>query len=478
VVDAGIVGPAAGSFDMYSFGLTVRFRTLGGRGLTVLVRPLHPTRWPVAREATVEVRYDPANPSSASYAGAGGDTGLSPAHVREQALVLLAIGILMAFHVASRRGRLGWALRRQPLEAVFDVSLLPEGAARPRIVRTAAAGRQAEEWRLLWGQQVADDPRSYRVHEIGGWRVLRGESGSVLWPASRGQPVLEAETVEIPRRTRERPEAIAIRAWLAACEQIEASSRDLPALVRRPPGVRPSSSWWRFGPAPGVAVRLVVRRHIRARLRYLSSGLTAAVVGPRGAGDVAYREAIRSAREDCADFARRLSRPPSVLRVAAVAVSVIVGGLELYAAYFQVARPNIPGRDLTVALQIFYVLLLAFAWLVILVASRSVRCAKAQLGARTCEEGRGAAVPSDARTIHDLESEAFEAIGVAVPRDRGRYLPSCLWIGYAAVPLSVSTLDSGLGPTLQIVVDGLAVGGCILAARRLLAGRPADAGRL
>jgi hypothetical protein len=481
VVESGIAGAATGSIDQFSIGLRVRFTTPGGRSLTVLVRPVRPEGWPLPGRATVKVRYDPANPRSASYAGAGGDIGLSPTRVRDQAFALLALGLLMALHVVWRRGRLRWAFRREALPGAFGVTLLPEGAARPRVVRTDAAGRGRDEWRLLWGQRPADGPGSYQVHELAGWRVLRAGK-SVLWPASRCQPVLEAGIVEIPEPTGEPEEAVAIRALMAAYGQIEASSRDLPTLVRRPPHASPGSRWWRLGPAPGAAIRLVVRRHIRRRLRSIVSGLSEAVVGPLGAGNVAYRDAVRSAREDCDEFARRLGRPSPLRRLAAVGVSVLVGGLELYAAYFQVARPDISGRDLTSALQVLYLLVLAFPSLLIVVAQRTLRCARAELAARTNEEADALGVASCATarragTVHELERQVFELSGVAVPRDRARYLAGCLWVGYFAFLVCVSAFTAGLGPTLKLVADSIAAGACLWAGWRWLFSPASNRGR-
>jgi hypothetical protein len=459
---------ASAVFPGVNLVVRVRF-DVDGHPVTAVVRPSDPDPHDIRAGAAVSIRYNRRDPRSASYSGVGGDAALTAEVLTHRSAIgLLWIVAALTLYGLTRLAFCLHTLRRGRQRGNHQVAATPADA-NLRVLRLTLEGRRPEEWRVLKSQRPHVPSGQYAVKDFGGWRVLRSADGTVVWPASRVQPVLGADVLTVATAADREPAAALSRRLLAAYVEVLDGTATLSRFVHRPPGESGRGAWWRFLPAPRWAVRLLVERRIRARVRSLGDALGRAGL-LRGLSDEPFRDAVGPVRRECAEFGGRLSRRRPAWRVTGAILTASVLAVQLYPGYFGVPRIHVLGREFVGVVTLAYLLLFFLLPPATWVLRRVVGCEQAVLKSAivpSCPpDAGGCDGATTTETVGDLEGRAFGMLGVPPPHDWDGYLQT-LWVGCIAGLAAVLVLNLGLLETLHVLVGVVFVGLGLLAVRAL-----------
>jgi hypothetical protein len=287
-----------------------------------------------------------------------------------------------------------------------------DATAKPtRIIRAIdPRNNRALEWQLLRGQGKVTQTLFIRGRlERSRWLVVRTDENRLFWPSTRAQPVIgKGMYVAWGPTGADSGIITAHHRLLAAYTNVLGESKNLPPIIRCPPGQ--GNSWWWLG-VPRPLVESLVTRHLRRRLRSLRGALTCRALQSDVDDGGTHRRALREASQECQELADSLPRSASL----ALLVPVITIGFPIYATFF--ATPHI---NITIGFLIgLYLAWLFIGVVTIMIFYRSIRCKRALFSLSIVERPMtGASAQSfNEWNLYEFETEAFKRAGEIEPRE-------------------------------------------------------------
>jgi hypothetical protein len=436
---------------------TVVFAVPGQRRpVTATVEPYELTS--VQPGERLPVRYDPAEPSRAAYAGPGGDASLNGTGW-EFAFVPLLLGaaaallLTGALRFARIRGTVRRGKEREVVAANTTVRVRQGSSSKyqtiPRIRVRDPQGGPDLEWRVLSGQpQVPETALVSGQLSAGRWLTAHMPDSGLIWPACRAQPVIGTGIPLVPGADRADLDVVAAgRRLLAAYVHVLRQADALPLMTRRPPGTKATASWWALG-APRPVVRWLLAAHLRSRLRELGRALTRTALLTETDDGGLLRGGLHEGSRECEALTATLPRRAWF----GVAVAVATTGLTIYATFFQVPHVhlNTPSiiKLVVTGLAIAFILVVAPVHMFF----KSVQCKRALLSpvlAGRKISAPGAAENPAAWDVYRFERDAFRQAGAACPRE----WEASPWLGRLIVVLYVLAVGVPLLLRLGALAD-------------------------
>lgn len=440
--------------DLQSW-VDVWFRTRSGRIVRATLQPNDADA--PARGQKVPIRYNPAAPSQAVYAGPSGDLLDGPpvnptaAYYGAAAWLSLAIALLL-----TGGSRLIGIVRAGRTDVATPVRLRTTSRKDYPDHKIAYVDQFPNsyglEWRLLGDlPDVAGDVRILGEPAAGRWLIALLDDGRLVWPASKAQPVLASAALRLP--TVQPGRAGSVRLLLAGYAQIVDLLDTLPVVILRPPGLE--ADWW-LG-ALGPVVKGLVAMHLRRRLAVLGSGLLrAALLCDDGPGSHS-RRILTEASDECREFAATLPRR-SLL---AALVTIAATGMTIVGPFLLLPHIQLSWR--VVGQYVVPVLagVLIFGVAPLIMFFLSVRCKRALFNpesGRTDRPVTGSAPGINTHwNVYELERAAFAAVGVPRPgewetRQPIRWLIGAIYLAPPAIAFSYAF------PLPMLIVLGTSAG--------------------
>jgi hypothetical protein len=402
------------------------------------------------------IRYEPGYPIIALYAGPGGDFngryfGQEDPSAGGHAFAVCVL-LVAAFLLMTGALRLFRVLHAAGGMTETEVVFKGPGVTKLRQMRvTDGISGRALEWRLLRDQGKVEGGAFIRGHlKRGRWLVVRTVDDRLLWPATRAQPVIGTGMPRLPQVTDAELDVIGTHhRLLAAYVQIINQLNDLPFIIRCRPG-QPDPPWWWLGAWRPLVGSLVVR-HLRRRLRALSSALVRAAVLTDIEDGGAGRRALHEASQECKELAGTLRRSTWLALLAAA----ITFFLPVYATFFAAPHIHVTGR----LVFGFYVASLYVGAVLLLAFYRSILCKRALFSATVldCVSSANDSTVLDEWDSYRLEKEAFTQGGASKPRELvGQpWIPWLLGAVYALALAAPGLIGAGPAGASFILLLGL-----------------------
>jgi hypothetical protein len=406
----------------------VRFTPKNHSPVTALIHPSYRTL-PSTRKP-IPILYKNDSPTTAFYAGPGGDVFFATPSSAEKGILVgtcfIVIGLLLLIPVINKRRRIQSLVHQQDQKRVVHLRWQEKPKEWPTVIVTGPQEFSDYSWLIFQPPTPKDgilrrlrrSSRSQRTDagaatrpdcaELVGvlsphqWIVLRA-GGELLIPESRAEPVIGSSPPPRPLLPGEQA-ALAeahrrlLAAYAAVCSQVRLLPRFVcPPTERGLPGVRTLLCW-------RPSVRLHVESHIRRQLKQLADAYVRAqmLISETSKDSDKQRRFLSGLQEECKQMSASLSDIPRRVTASVVIIATLLPLVPVLVKTHQVPFHQFLGIVLTFAL---YVLLFLPGIFALIAYTDAFRCKRQLFISYTPADA--CAVRPPLENVYRLETSVF-----------------------------------------------------------------------